>query len=87
MQEVRRGPRSRTTPPAGWPAHNNLAIVLVESGRAADALPRLERAVALKPDYAEAHNELGVARMGVNLAAANEHYQIALSLDPSLARR
>ncbi|RQS98946.1 tetratricopeptide repeat protein, partial [Burkholderia contaminans] len=40
---------------------NNLGNMLRESGRLDDAIERYRRAVALRPDYPEAHNNLGNA--------------------------
>ncbi|MFT3831076.1 MAG: tetratricopeptide repeat protein [Opitutaceae bacterium] len=52
--------------PACWMAHNNLALALAEAGRVAEALPHLEAALQLRPDYPEALNNLGddLTRLG-----------------------
>jgi len=54
---------------------------LGQAGRIEEAIPHFERAVRLKPDYAEAHNNLGVAleKLG-RTPEAIEHYQQALKL-------
>jgi tetratricopeptide (TPR) repeat protein len=45
--------------PGAWLAHHNLATLLVDGGRPDDALPHIERTLALRPDYPEALNNLG----------------------------
>ena len=72
-----------------------LAIHLKERGRAADAAPFLDRAVAayrtairLKPDYAWAHSKLGVALAGqgkVDEAVAAYRTAIRLKPDDAIA--
>ena len=42
-------------------AHNNLGIVLVQKGRLDEAIPQYQSALQIKPDYAEAWNNLGSA--------------------------
>lgn len=49
-------------PPPGTPLHlNNLGVALRQVGRAAEAVPALQRAIAIDPGYASAHNNLGAA--------------------------
>ena len=68
-------------------AHNSLGILLLETGRTAEARAALERAVSLRPDYANAHanahtnlgNALSAAGAGDEAAAA---YRRAIALDP-----
>jgi len=63
----------------------NLGGARVESGKAATALPLLERAVALRLAYAPAHNNLGAARLGLSdLEGAGQAYATAIKLDPDL---
>ena len=38
-----------------------LGSVLIADGRVAEAIPHFQEVVRLKPDYAEGHNDLGVA--------------------------
>ena len=45
--------------PACWMAHNNLAMVLVSAGRTPEAIPHLEQALRLRPNFPEALNNLG----------------------------
>lgn len=44
--------------PDCWMAHNNLALVLLADGRAAEAVPHLEAALRLRPNFPEALNNL-----------------------------
>lgn len=72
--------------PHCWMAHNNLAIALVDSGRAADALPHYEKAIALRPKYAEAENNFGYALTQVGRSAdALPHLESALKIQPRYA--
>ena len=41
--------------------HNNLAMILLNEGRIAEAEAGFREALKYKPDLAEAHNNLGVA--------------------------
>ena len=48
--------------PAAWMAHNNLGKeLLIEPRDVPAAILHLRRAIELRPDYAEAHNNLGLA--------------------------
>ena len=72
--------------PAAWMAHNNLAILLFEDGRALEALPHYEAALKLRPDFAEAANNLGSALNSLNRSAeALPHLEHALQLRPTYA--
>lgn len=72
--------------PASWMAHNNLASVLVDVGRPAEAIPHFEQALKLRPEYPEAENNLGDAltRLG-RPAEAVPHLERALALKPAYA--
>lgn len=45
---------------ATWQGHNHLGAVLYQSGAPAEAVPHFSRAVELKPDNPEVHNNLGL---------------------------
>jgi len=49
------------TRPSNGRARSNLASVLIDQGRLAEAEPLLREAIRLKPDYADAYANLGVA--------------------------
>ncbi|HTP95423.1 MAG TPA: tetratricopeptide repeat-containing glycosyltransferase family protein, partial [Burkholderiales bacterium] len=63
-----------------------LGNLLDEAGQLDAAIRHLERAVALSPDLAEAHNNLGVCldRSGLG-PRAREHFQRAIALNPTFA--
>jgi len=73
--------------PECWMAHNNLGAYLNASGSTKDAIVQLRLAVALKPDYADAHNNLGNAlskEPGLREEAVRE-FEAALRLAPGMA--
>lgn len=61
----------------------NLGSTLLDTGRLADAVLMLDRAIALKPDYELAHRNLGnvYVRLGA-LRQAKSSYQKAVALQP-----
>ncbi len=60
-------------------------MLLDEEGRQRDALNELRRAVALRPDYAEARMALGIQLMsGANYTEALQQFQAAANLAPTL---
>lgn len=69
--------------PSAWMAHNNLAVALTSAGRPAEAIPHLEQALQLRPEYPQAENNLGDAlvRLG-RPAEAIPHFENALRLQP-----
>jgi tetratricopeptide (TPR) repeat protein len=73
--------------PSCWMAQNNLALFLAsQPGRRADAFGHYEAALALKPDSAETHNNLGVALVDSGRTAeAIEQFETAVRLRPALA--
>jgi len=72
--------------PDCWMAHNNLGAYLTEHGRLDEAIAHLEAAVKLKPDQADAHNNLGNALSKVpgRSAEAVAEFEAALRLDPGM---
>jgi tetratricopeptide (TPR) repeat protein len=70
--------------PSSWMAHNNLGVWYSDRGDAARALPKYLEALRLKPDYAEAHYNLGTLRFKEpgRLADAIAEFQEALRLKP-----
>lgn len=77
--------------PGSFAAHFNAGNTLLGLGRPADAIARFERAVQLRPDYAPAHSNLGLAlaRVPGRLRDSVPHFETALRLDPAFepARR
>ncbi len=69
--------------PVCWMAHNNLATILIETGRMEEAIPHLEQTLNLHPDYVLAENNLGYALTRLNrLQAAIPHLEKAVRLEP-----
>lgn len=72
--------------PAAWMAHTNLAIALVDAGRAVEALPHYEQALRLRPGYAEGENNYGYALIALGRPAdAVPHLRRAVELMPHYA--
>lgn len=62
------------------------ARTLQEAGRFGEALPAFERSVALKPDYAEAHNGRGIALANLQRSGeAVSSFDKAIALKPDYA--
>lgn len=67
--------------------HFRLALVFVDSGRAADAVAALDASLHLQPDNARAHNNRGSALQLVGRHGdAERAFRRALALDPDLAQ-
>lgn len=66
--------------------HFNLGNRLLSQGKRDEAVESYEKAIAIKPDWAEAYANIGSARSQQgNIDAAITHYQKALALKPELA--
>ncbi|MGL5061013.1 MAG: tetratricopeptide repeat protein, partial [Microcoleus sp.] len=66
--------------------HFNLGNRLLSQGKRDEAVASYEKAIAIKPDWAEAYANIGSARSQQgNIEAAITHYQKALALKPELA--
>lgn len=72
LEAARRDPRSAV-------AHTNVANVLGDLGRGAEALPHLQQAVALDPGLADAHYNLGALLHGLK-----RHEEAVASLEQAL---
>jgi protein O-mannosyl-transferase len=69
-----------------WLAWNNLGIELHKEKRLAEAVSCYRRALALRPDFAEAHNNLGMALFDSGrLGEAYGEFERALTDKPELA--
>ena len=72
--------------PQAWLAHNNLGIVLAQSGRLDEAVFHGEEAVRLKPGFPEARSNLGLSLTEARrLPEAIDQLTVAVRLDPDLA--
>ena len=64
----------------------NIAMSLQALNRHEEAIPHYARAIAIKPDYADAHNNLGVALMKcMRPRDALTHYEKLAAIRPGLA--
>jgi tetratricopeptide (TPR) repeat protein len=71
--------------PSSWMVHNNLGILKLP-GHVEEAIAHFKEALRLKPDYAEAHNNLGHAlETQGRIEEALAQYNEALRLMPGLA--
>jgi tetratricopeptide (TPR) repeat protein len=68
-------------------AHNNLSVALEEKGQTDVAIRQYQEAIRLKPDFAEAQNNLGYlwTEHGENLNQARAMIEKAVKLDPKNA--
>jgi protein O-mannosyl-transferase len=73
-----------TKNPGCWMAHYNLGIVLNDRGKTDEAMAHYQRAIELRPSYAEAHYNLGrlLVQKGL-LDDAVTHYEKALEINPA----
>ena len=70
--------------PGSWVAHNNLGVVLVDTGRLTEAIDHYQQALRLHPDYAAAQYNWGNALMrSGRIDDAQAHYEEALRLQPN----
>jgi len=76
-----------STNPSCWMAENNLAAELEGQGRAGEALDHYRSALRIRPDYPEAHNNLGnlLLKTRGSKAEARHHYEEALRIRPAFA--
>jgi hypothetical protein len=71
---------------AAAPAHQMLGLVALERDRPLEAIPRLKRALALRPDLVHSHNGLGRCHyMLGELDHALQHFNTAIFLQPNYA--
>lgn len=72
--------------PDCWMAYGNLGLFLIEKGQVEAGISDLEKAVEIKPDYADPYNNLGtVMQQEGRLDEAIFDYKKALALKPDLA--
>jgi Tfp pilus assembly protein PilF len=72
--------------PDCWMAHNNLGLLLANSGRTSEAIAHYQKALETNPNYAQVHNNLGLllAEAG-RTDEAMVHYLKALEINPNSA--
>jgi tetratricopeptide (TPR) repeat protein len=64
-------------------AHNNLGTLLLQKGRAADAIAHFQDALAIQPKAADIHSNLGGALLGQGrVEEAIAHFRQALTIQP-----
>jgi tetratricopeptide (TPR) repeat protein len=71
--------------PSCWMAHNNLGVVLADQGRRDEAIAQFEQTLRLKPDHAEAHDNLAIQLAAIpgRLPEAIDHGELAVRLKPN----
>ena len=60
---------------------NNIGSALNEKGLPSEALPYLNKAVELNPDYADAYNNLGIANEFLKNSEVNSKFQKCVEID------
>jgi tetratricopeptide (TPR) repeat protein len=67
-------------------AHNNLAIYYLVHRRIQEAIPHIQEALRIKPDFRAAHTNLAaVLKLTGNLVESEREYLLSLSLEPASA--
>jgi len=70
-----------------WVAHNNLGLVLEETGHPEEAIAQLEAALALRPGHPTVHNNLGNALADLDRHdEAVRHFERAIARQPGYAK-
>jgi tetratricopeptide (TPR) repeat protein len=72
--------------PGACLAYNNLGLALLKAGQSHEAIEQFEKAIQIRPDYAEAHNNFGDAlRRAGRMPEAMEQFEQALEIMPDYA--
>jgi FOG: TPR repeat len=72
--------------PDCWMAHNNLGLLLTQTGRTDEAMTHFRKALEINPIYSRAHNNLGNLLMQINRTdEAAVHFRRALEINPDYA--
>lgn len=72
--------------PGAWMAHNNLGLLLKESGDIDAALKHFQTALRLKPDLYLGHYNAAIALQAKGLLLdASDHYESAIKIKPDFA--
>jgi tetratricopeptide (TPR) repeat protein len=70
--------------PVSWMAQNNLAAVLLQTGRLEEAIDHLQKALEIDPNDVETHNNLGYALLQMGRVEESvAHFQRALEIEYS----
>jgi len=73
--------------PGNYRAHNSLAITLASRGQIDEAIAHFQKALKIKPDYADAHGSLGIAlQMRGQIDEAIAHCRKAVEIQPKFAK-
>jgi tetratricopeptide (TPR) repeat protein len=74
--------------PECWMADNNLGVFLIDNGSWEQAIDHLRHAVLLKPEYSDAHNNLGnaLSKIPGRSAEAITEFETALRLEPGMTQ-
>lgn len=77
----------RAPAPESAEVHYSLGVDLSHAGRLAEAIGQFDAALRLRPEYAEAQNNLGVAlsQIPARASEALAHFQAAVKLNPDYA--
>jgi tetratricopeptide (TPR) repeat protein len=77
----------RAPAPESAESHYSLGVDLSQAGRLAEAIEQFDAALRLRPDYAEAQNNLGVSltQIPARASEALAHFQAAVKLNPDYA--
>src|SRR5258708_39195789 len=87
QQAIKRNANSSNPQPLSKP-HNNLGLAYAASNRLAEAIAEFNQAVELRPDYAVAHYNLGVANLQLGKKReAQEQQGILVKLKSELATK
>ena len=70
--------------PANAEAHNNIGLVLAQTGEDEKAVPEFREALKIRPDYADAHANLGAALLLSDGEQAINELEKAIALNPTL---
>jgi protein O-mannosyl-transferase len=74
--------------PSCWMAENNLGVYLMDRGALDDSIAHLRQAVRLRPDYSDAHNNLGnaLSKIPGRSSEAISEFEQAIRLEPGMAQ-
>jgi tetratricopeptide (TPR) repeat protein len=73
--------------PSCWMARGNLGVYLMDKGSLPEAIEELRAAIRIRPDYADAHNNLGnaLSKIPGREKDAMAEFEAALRINPGMA--